>query len=56
MSDFLSKVKYSLSPVAAVFWYLFELSDGVVGRKGEQQSITFSQQLRVIATVLTGGH
>ena len=53
-SAVLPGAKCSLSAVAAVCWYLFELIDGVGGRRGEQQKITFSEELRVIPTLLTG--
>jgi len=42
MSDVLSEAKCSLSPVAAVGWYLFELFDSVVGRRGGKSRILYS--------------
>ena len=45
--------KCSLSAVAAVCWYLFEWFDGVVGRRGEEQNIIFSEQLQVNPALLT---
>jgi len=53
MTNVLSKAKCSLSPVAAVCWYLFELFDSGLGRRGEEQNIIFSEKSLVIPTILT---
>jgi len=53
MSAILSEAKCSLFAVAAVCWYLFELFYDVVGRRGEEQNIIFSEQLKVNPTLLT---